>query len=77
VRCWLLSVTAGVLQVLCTRPAVLAGIPGAWAFTSAEDAETIEVWLRALKELLLKENPHWKPSCFVVDCCKKLNKALR
>jgi hypothetical protein len=54
-----------------------AGIPGAWAFTSAEDADTIEVWLQALKELILQHNPLWKPSCFVVDCCDALIKALR
>ncbi len=43
------------------------GFPITWVITSQQIKLDIIQWLLALKECTLKEDPTWKPSCFIVD----------
>jgi hypothetical protein len=39
----------------------------AWIITSCQTCNALVEWLTPLKTKLLKKNPKWKPSCFIVD----------
>jgi hypothetical protein len=39
----------------------------AWIITSCQTCDDLVEWLIPLKTKLLRKNPKWKPSCFIVD----------
>ncbi len=39
----------------------------AWIITSYQTCNDLVEWLRPLKTKLIKKNPKWKPSCFIVN----------
>ncbi len=39
----------------------------AWIITSRQTCNDLVEWLTPLKTKLLRKNPKWKPSCFIVD----------
>jgi len=43
------------------------GIPVAWVISSSMTQVDVAKWLDDLKRHMLKEDPTWKPSCFLVD----------
>jgi len=42
-------------------------VPIAWIITSRQTSDDLVEWLIPLKTKLLRKNPKWKPSCFIVD----------
>ncbi len=42
-------------------------VPVAWIITSRQTCDDLVEWLTFLKTKLLRKNPKWKPSCFIVD----------
>jgi hypothetical protein len=42
-------------------------MPVAWIITNHQTCDDLVEWLTPLKTKLLRNNPKWKPSCFIVD----------
>jgi len=42
-------------------------VPIAWVITNHQTCNDLVEWLTPLKTKLLRNNPKWKPSCFIVD----------
>jgi hypothetical protein len=42
-------------------------VPNAWIITSHQTCDDLVEWLTLLKTKLLRKNPKWKPSCFIID----------
>jgi hypothetical protein len=42
-------------------------VPVAWIITSRQTCDDLVEWLTPLKTKLLRKNPKWKPSRFIVD----------
>jgi hypothetical protein len=42
-------------------------MPVAWIITSHQTCNDLVEWLTLLKAKLLRKNPKWKPSCFILD----------
>jgi hypothetical protein len=49
----------------------------AWIITSYQTCNDLVEWLIPLKIKLLRKNPKWKPSCFIVDDVPQELKALQ
>ncbi len=43
------------------------GVLVAWILTSHQTCNDLVEWLTPLKTKLLRKNPKWKPSCFIID----------
>jgi len=39
----------------------------AWIITSCQTCDDLVEWFTPLKTKLIRKNPKWKPSCFIVD----------
>jgi hypothetical protein len=63
--------TLMVFDAHCTR------VPVAWIVTSCQTCDDLVEWLTALKTKLLRKNPEWKPSCFIVDDAPQELRALQ
>jgi hypothetical protein len=53
------------------------GVPIAWIITSRQTCDDLVEWLIPLKTKLLRKNPKWKPSCFIVDDAPQELRALQ
>jgi hypothetical protein len=53
--------TLMVFNAHCTRVLV------AWIITSHQTCNDLVEWLTPVKIKLLRKNPKWKPSCFIID----------
>jgi hypothetical protein len=42
-------------------------VPVAWIITSHQTCNDLVEWLTPLKTKILRKNPKWKPSCFIID----------
>jgi hypothetical protein len=42
-------------------------VPVTWIITSHQTCNDLVEWLIPLKTNILRKNPKWKPSCFIVD----------
>jgi hypothetical protein len=49
----------------------------AWIITSSQTIKDLIEWLKPLKDEMLSQMPHWKPSCFLVDDALQELKALQ
>ncbi len=63
--------TLMVFDAHCTRMLV------AWIITSRQTCDDLVEWLTPLKKKLLRKNPKWKPSRFIVDDAPQELRALR
>ncbi len=52
------------------------GVPLAWIITSKQIVEDLIEWLKPLKDKMLSQMSHWKPSCFLIDDAPQELKAL-
>jgi hypothetical protein len=43
------------------------GVHVAWINTSWQTCNDLVEWLTILKTKLIRKNPKWKPSCFIID----------
>jgi len=59
VKCHLFTLM--VFDTHCTK------MPVAWIITSCQTCDDLLEWLTPLKTKFLRNNPKWKPSCFIVD----------
>ncbi len=48
----------------------------AWIITSRQTCDDLVDWFISLKTKLVRKNPKWKPSCFIVDDASKELRAL-
>jgi hypothetical protein len=55
------------LFILMVFDAHRIGVLVAWIITSRQTCDDLVEWLTPLKTKLLRKNPKWKPSCFIVD----------
>jgi len=55
------------LFLLMVFDACRTRVPIAWIITSCQTCDDLVEWLTPLKTKLLRKNPKWKPSCFIVD----------
>ncbi len=62
--------TLMVINAHCTRMLV------AWTITSRQTCNDLVEWLSLLKTKLLKKNPKWKPSYFIIDDVPQKLRAL-
>ncbi len=53
------------------------GVPLAWIIISRQAIQDLIQWLKPLKDKMLSQMPHWKPSCFIVDDAPQELKALQ
>jgi len=53
--------TLMVFDAHCTRMLIT------WIITSCQTCDDLMEWLIPLKTNLLRKNPKWKPSCFIID----------
>jgi hypothetical protein len=53
------------------------GVPLTWIITNSQMVQDLIKWLKPLKDKILSQMPHWKPSCFLVDDAPQELKALR
>jgi hypothetical protein len=53
------------------------GTPIAWIITSRQTCDDLVEWLTPLKTKLLRKNPKWKPSCFIIDDVPQELRALQ
>jgi len=53
--------TLMVFDAHCTK------VPIAWIITNHQTCDDLVEWLTPLKTKILKKNPKWKPSCFIID----------
>ncbi len=52
------------------------GVPLTWIIISMQTVEDLIEWLKPLKDKMLSDMPHWKPSYFFVDDAPQELKAL-
>jgi hypothetical protein len=53
------------------------GLLVAWVITSDQTKLDLIQWLLAMKEHTLKEDPTWRPSCFIVDYIPQKHHAIK
>jgi hypothetical protein len=53
------------------------GVLVAWIITSRQTCDDLVEWLTPLKTKFLRNNPKWKPSCFIVDDAPQELRALQ
>jgi hypothetical protein len=53
------------------------GVLIAWIIISRQTCDDLVEWLIPLKKKLLKKNPKWKPSCFIIDDAPQELRTLR
>jgi hypothetical protein len=53
------------------------GVSVAWIITSRQTCHDLVEWQTPLKTKLLRKNPKWKPSCFIVDDAPQELRALQ
>ncbi len=53
------------------------GVLITWIITSRQTCDDLVEWLTPLKIKLLRKNPKWKPSCFIIDDVPQELRALQ